>query len=354
MVPPLRGGLTRREALDPPAGGGPILAQPGQDRWEPGHARSEGTRREAGARHGRDARHGRRRGRTARGPGGAGRRDRSAPEEGDQATPFVPADLATPDGAGFAASQATRILGGLDIVVHCAGASFAKPGGALALTDDDWARVLGLNLLAAVRLDRAVLPGLAAQRSGAIVHVSSLQWKRPHPSSPAYGPAKAALTSYSKVLANEFGPMGVRVNTVTPGYIATPAAEARIAQTMDHAGISHADAEAALLDAIGGVPLGRPGTLGRGRPARRLPGLGCRVLHQRRRVRHRRRQQPGLVKRPGLRVPADALAPRAPGTSAPAPGSTATMEHRGGQDTQIINPQVLLAARFVRFHFMIN
>jgi NAD(P)-dependent dehydrogenase (short-subunit alcohol dehydrogenase family) len=181
-------------------------------------------------------------------------------EEGDRVTSFVPADLATTDGAGFAASQATRILGGLDIVVHCAGASFAKPGGALALTDDDWAQVLGLNLLAAVRLDRAILPGLAAQRSGAIVHVSSLQWKRPHPSSPAYGPAKAALTSYSKVLANEFGPIGIRVNTVTPGYIATPAAEARIAQTMDDAGISRADAEAALLDAIGGVPLGRPGT----------------------------------------------------------------------------------------------
>ncbi len=98
------------------------------------------------------------------------------------------------------------------------------------------------------------------QRSGAIVHVSSLQWKRPHQSSPAYGPAKAALTSYSKVLANEFGPLGIRVNTVTPGYIATPAAEARITQTMDHAGVSRAEAEAALLAAIGGVPLGRPGT----------------------------------------------------------------------------------------------
>jgi NAD(P)-dependent dehydrogenase (short-subunit alcohol dehydrogenase family) len=181
-------------------------------------------------------------------------------EEGDPAISFVPADLAAPDGADFAASQATRILGGLDIVVHCVGASFGKPGGVLALTDDDWAQALGTNLLAAVRLDRAVLPGLIEQRSGAIVHISSLQWKRPHPSSPAYGPAKAALTSYSKVLANEFGPLGIRVNTVTPGYIATPAAEARIAQTMDQAGIGRAEAEAALLDAIGGVPLGRPGT----------------------------------------------------------------------------------------------
>jgi NAD(P)-dependent dehydrogenase (short-subunit alcohol dehydrogenase family) len=63
-----------------------------------------------------------------------------------------------------------------------------------------------------------------------VVHVSSLQWKRPHESSPAYGPAKAALRSYSKGLATEFGSRGIRVNTVTPGYIATPQAEVRIAQ----------------------------------------------------------------------------------------------------------------------------
>ncbi len=158
------------------------------------------------------------------------------------------------------ASEATRILGGLDIVVHCVGASFAKPGGVLALTDDDWMQALGTNLLAAVRLDRAILPGLMEQRSGAIVHVSSLQWKRPHSSSPAYGPAKAALTSYSKVLAGEFGPMGIRVNTVTPGYIATSAAETMIRQTMGRMGMSRGEAEAALLATIGGVPLGRPGT----------------------------------------------------------------------------------------------
>jgi NAD(P)-dependent dehydrogenase (short-subunit alcohol dehydrogenase family) len=185
---------------------------------------------------------------TARYPGGA------SPAR------LIEADLASPEGAGFVARQAIEILGGLDVVVHCVGASFAKPGGALALTDDDWMRSLGTNLLSAVRLDRAVLPGMVSQGSGAIVHVSSLQWKRPHESSPAYGPAKAALRSYSKVLASEFGPMGIRVNTVTPGYIATPLAEARIAQLMSQGGIGRAEAEAELLATIGGVPLGRPGT----------------------------------------------------------------------------------------------
>jgi NAD(P)-dependent dehydrogenase (short-subunit alcohol dehydrogenase family) len=173
---------------------------------------------------------------------------------------LILADLTSPAGADFVADQAMEILGGLDVIVHCVGASFAKPGGALALTDDDWMQALNTNLLSAVRLDRAILPGMVEQRSGEIVHFSSLQWKRPHPSSPAYGPAKAALTSYSKVLAGEFGPMGIRVNTVTPGYIATSAAEARIRQTMDNAGMSRGEAEAALLATIGGVPLGRPGT----------------------------------------------------------------------------------------------
>ncbi|MGH3180342.1 MAG: SDR family oxidoreductase, partial [Streptosporangiaceae bacterium] len=173
---------------------------------------------------------------------------------------LIRADLATPEGADFVADQAIEILSGLDVVVHCVGASFAKPGGALALTDDDWMQALNTNLLSAVRLDRAILPGMVRQRSGAIVHISSLQWKRPHESSPAYGPAKAALRSYSKVLASEFGPIGIRVNTVTPGYITTPLAEARITQIIGQTGISRAEAEAALLATIGGVPLGRPGT----------------------------------------------------------------------------------------------
>jgi NAD(P)-dependent dehydrogenase (short-subunit alcohol dehydrogenase family) len=174
--------------------------------------------------------------------------------------PVIEADLASPAGATLVATRAGEILGGLDIVVHCVGGTSTRPGGALALTDDDWAQALSVNLLSAVRVDRAVLPGMVEQGSGAIVHIASLQWKRPHESSPAYGPAKAALRSYSKGLATEFGPAGIRVNTVTPGYIATPLAEARITQMMAQGGINRQQAEADLLATIGGVPLGRPGT----------------------------------------------------------------------------------------------
>ena len=183
---------------------------------------------------------------------------RSAPNNLD--VEFVAADVASVDGCRAVADAVRDTWGGIDIVVHAVGASGSKPGGALVLTDDDWEWTLQTNLLAAVRIDRGLLPLMVEQGSGAIVHISSLQWKRPHLSSPAYGPTKAALTSYSKVIAGEFAPAGVRVNVVTPGFIATSGAERRITQIMNDSSVGRAEAEAILLDTIGGVPLGRPGT----------------------------------------------------------------------------------------------
>lgn len=73
-------------------------------------------------------------------------------QDGTAPARLIRADLTSPEGADFVAEQAIEILGGLDVVVHCVGASFAKPGGALALTDDDWMQALDTNLLSAVRL----------------------------------------------------------------------------------------------------------------------------------------------------------------------------------------------------------
>jgi NAD(P)-dependent dehydrogenase (short-subunit alcohol dehydrogenase family) len=182
---------------------------------------------------------------------------RTAPD--DAGPRPVVADAATPGGARAIAGAVTRELGGVDVIVHCVGASFAKPGGALALSDADWDAALATNLLSAVRIDRELLPGMVSQGSGSIVHVSSAQWKRPSPSSPAYGPAKAALVSYSKMLATEFAPRGIRVNVVTPGFIATSLAEQRIEQIRQSIGGTREQAVSELLTAIGGVPLGRPG-----------------------------------------------------------------------------------------------
>jgi NAD(P)-dependent dehydrogenase (short-subunit alcohol dehydrogenase family) len=177
----------------------------------------------------------------------------------DPAQAFVIADAASADGPRVIAQAATVQLGGIDVIVHCVGASFDKPGGALALTDGDWDAALATNLLSAVRLDRELLPLMLQQGAGSIVHVASLQWKRPHPSAPAYGPTKAALVSYSKVLAAEFAPHGIRVNVVTPGFIATSLAEERIEYIRRASGGTRDQAVAELIGVIGGIPIGRPG-----------------------------------------------------------------------------------------------
>jgi NAD(P)-dependent dehydrogenase (short-subunit alcohol dehydrogenase family) len=184
---------------------------------------------------------------------------RSAPGEPAPDIEFVPADVSTPEGAETIARAADDRLGGVDVLVHNAGASFSRPGGTLALSDEDWLLALNTNLLSAVRLNRLLLPAMVERSSGVILHTSSVQWRRPSASSPAYGAAKAALTNYSKELATEFGPHGIRVNTIVPGYIETSGARERIGRIAQSQGLDPAAARQALIDGIGGIPLGRPG-----------------------------------------------------------------------------------------------
>jgi NAD(P)-dependent dehydrogenase (short-subunit alcohol dehydrogenase family) len=94
---------------------------------------------------------------------------------------------------------------------------------------------------------------------GAIVHVSSIQRRMPlHEATLGYAAAKAALTTYSKGLANEVGPRGVRVNVVSPGFIQTAGADGLIERIAATEAISHDQALRKLMDSLGGIPLGRP------------------------------------------------------------------------------------------------
>ena len=173
---------------------------------------------------------------------------------------FIQADISTPEGVGKVAREVLDRLGGLDILVSNAGGSSAPSGGVLALTDDDWRRTIDINLLAAVRLDRAFLPGMLQQGSGVIIHVSSIQRRLPlFEATLAYAAAKAALTTYSKGLSKEVGPRGVRVNSVAPGFIETAAAQDLIARLADRAGTDREAARLSLMDSLGGIPIGRPG-----------------------------------------------------------------------------------------------
>ena len=118
---------------------------------------------------------------------------RSAPETPSEL--FVQADVITPDGVRALAKSALELLGGVDIVVNNIGGSSSRPGGVLALTDEDWQADLNANLLAAVRLDRALLPSMIEQGTGVIIHVSSIQRRMPLNSTIAYAAAKAALSN---------------------------------------------------------------------------------------------------------------------------------------------------------------
>ncbi|QQZ58599.1 SDR family oxidoreductase [Paenibacillus sonchi] len=172
---------------------------------------------------------------------------------------FVQADIATPEGVEQVVHGVKEVLGGIDILVNNVGGSSTPPGGALVLTDEDWLQALNWNLLAAVRLDRGLLPMMLEQGSGAIVHISSIQRRLPlYETTLAYAAAKAALSNYSKGLSNEFSPRGIRINTVAPGFIQTKAAEAMIDRIAQTAGSREAALQQ-LMDSLGGIPLGRPG-----------------------------------------------------------------------------------------------
>jgi len=183
---------------------------------------------------------------------------RSRPDDVDEKA-FITADLSTAQGAAHVAAEVDARVGGVDILVNTLGGSESPAGGFRALGEDDWARELNTNLLAAVRLDRALLPHMIATGKGAVVHVTSIQRRMPlWNGTLAYAAAKAALTTYSKGLANEVAPHGIRVNTVSPGFVQTSAADHLVARIAHDADITQEAALGRLMDSLGGIPLGRP------------------------------------------------------------------------------------------------
>ncbi len=129
-------------------------------------------------------------------------------------------DLSTPDGPAQLVARAVDTFGGVDVLVNNVGGLTARLGGFLALTDEDWHDALNQNLMTAVRASRAALPSLI-ERQGSIINISSINARLPQPPVIDYAASKAALTNLGKALAEEFGPQGVRVNTISPGPVRT-------------------------------------------------------------------------------------------------------------------------------------
>jgi NAD(P)-dependent dehydrogenase (short-subunit alcohol dehydrogenase family) len=183
---------------------------------------------------------------------------RSAPA-GKADSHFIQADVSTSEGTTKVIREILSRFKSVDILIHNIGGSSAPSGGFVTVTDELWQQAINENLFPAVRLDRGLLPSMIERGSGVIIHVSSIQRTLPlYDSTLAYAAAKAALTNYSKALSNEVSPKGVRVVTVSPGFIETDAATRMIERMAEKEKSDYATARQRLISMLGGIPLGRP------------------------------------------------------------------------------------------------
>ncbi|MBO0791503.1 MAG: SDR family oxidoreductase [Ktedonobacteraceae bacterium] len=171
---------------------------------------------------------------------------------------FVQADLGTVEGTQYLAEQALAKLGTIDILVNNVAAThhLFHAAGLLSIEDAEWQQALNVNVLSAVRLDKALLPGMLERGSGIILHISSGIARLPIPATLHYAASKAALTTYSKGLALEVAPRGVRVNMATLGMVETPGLDRDQHDIAQATGI---DVSAVRKSALGRIPLGRFG-----------------------------------------------------------------------------------------------
>jgi NAD(P)-dependent dehydrogenase (short-subunit alcohol dehydrogenase family) len=166
----------------------------------------------------------------------------------------VSADASTPSGAERAVGACVERFGRLDALVISAGAG----AGAMVAeqTLERWNLVIATNLTAPFLVCRAALPHLIEAR-GAIVTVSSLAGLRADPASAAYCSSKAGLVMLTQCIALDYGPLGVRANSVCPGWIRTAMADEEIDALAERRGV---DREAAYAIATADIPARRAGS----------------------------------------------------------------------------------------------
>ena len=134
----------------------------------------------------------------------------------------VALDLSTPDGPAHLIEQAVTHFGSVDILINNVGGTQMHAEGFLSISDADWYRTFDMDVMSMVRASRAALPRMLEHGSGVILNISSVNAHLPVTQITDYCAAKAAVTNLSKALAEEFGPKGIRVNTVSPGTVRTP------------------------------------------------------------------------------------------------------------------------------------
>jgi len=184
---------------------------------------------------------------------------RNKTDQDDQELHFISADLSHLEGADKVVSQILEEFGRLDILINNLGGSDTSGGGFAALTNGDWESSIRTNLLAPVSLDRGFLPQMLERGSGVIIHIASIQGKLPlYDSTLPYAAAKAALINYSKGLSKEVAPKGVRVLTVSPGWIMTDSSVRMMERIAKSSNITIDEATQSVMNGLGGIPMGRP------------------------------------------------------------------------------------------------
>lgn len=184
---------------------------------------------------------------------------RNKPNHTDPDVHFVPADLSQRAGVDRVAKETLDRYGRLDILINNLGSSETPGGGFAALNDEHWESTISTNLLAPVRLDRAFLPQMLQNGHGVIIHIASIQGRLPlYDATLPYAAAKAGLINYSKGLSKEVTSKGVRVLTVSPGWIRTENVKYFLERIAKSSNCSIEEAQKSVIDALGGIPFGRP------------------------------------------------------------------------------------------------
>jgi NAD(P)-dependent dehydrogenase (short-subunit alcohol dehydrogenase family) len=142
--------------------------------------------------------------------------------EGIDGVTAIGGDLASPDGPAALVARALGEHGRLDVLVNNVGAVKQRLEGFLGTSDEEFEWAFQLNFFTALRATRAALPAMVEAGAGAIVNVASVNaFFEPNAGVLDYGAAKAALVNLAKSLSQEFGPKGIRINSVSPGPVAT-------------------------------------------------------------------------------------------------------------------------------------
>ncbi|MFI6485120.1 SDR family NAD(P)-dependent oxidoreductase [Nonomuraea sp. NPDC050663] len=142
---------------------------------------------------------------------------------------FLAADLTAPGAPQAVVEAATAAFGGLDVLVNNAAAFTSSL--THEVTEADFDRVIDLNYRATYFVTKAALPHLLANRTSKVVNIGTLGAVKSWPGASIYNSSKAALENLTRTWANEYGPQGVNVNTISPGLVAdAPMAATPLAQ----------------------------------------------------------------------------------------------------------------------------